>query len=301
MQAIQIIPVLLALGLGPLLLGIINRVKALWGGRTGPPLIQPYRDIRKLLAKSALYSNSTTWVVKASPILALASSVAVIALVPLGGIAAPLSFQGDIILVAYIFAIGRFFTILGALDTASPFCGMGGVREAFYGALVEVIFFFCIITLSVQVHSVSFTDMLSPASNYAFAPTILVVGCMFVVVLAENARIPVDDPCTHLELTMIHEVMILDHGGPDLGIIEYGSAIKLWVFSAILSQLFMPISATNSLVVNLGWSVLGVFLIAIAIGAVECGMARLKFLYVPRLLVGAAAISAFAIILAAMG
>jgi len=297
MQIIQIVPILLALALGPLLMGIINRVKALWGGRTGPPLIQPYKDMAKLLGKSAIYSNSTTWFIKAGPVVALASSVAVLALIPLGGIPALLSFQGDLILFAYIFGIGRFFTILAALDTASPFCGMGGVREAFYGALSEIVFFFSVVALAAQVHSVSLTDILSPANSYALVPTILVVGCMFVVTLAENARIPVDDPNTHLELTMIHEVMVLDHGGPDLALIEYGSAVKLWVFSAVLAQLFMPISSA-SLVAGVISNVIGIFLIVIAIGAVECGMARLKFLHVPRLLVGAAAISALAILLA---
>ncbi|MFQ5716082.1 MAG: NADH-quinone oxidoreductase subunit H, partial [Nitrospinales bacterium] len=109
-NAIQIMPVLLALGLGPLLMGIINRVKAIWGGRVGPPLVQPYRDIAKLLKKDALYSTSTTWIIKAGPIVALASAVAVVALIPLGGIEPLLSFQGDIILLAYVLGVGRFFT-----------------------------------------------------------------------------------------------------------------------------------------------------------------------------------------------
>lgn len=301
MNAIQIVPILLALGLGPLLMGIINRVKAIWGGRVGPPLVQPYRDIAKLLKKDALYSTSTTWIIKASPIVALASAVAVVALVPFGGIEPLLSFQGDIILLAYVLGVGRFFTVLGGLDTASPFCGMGGVREVFFGALAEVVFFLCIVALALQVHSVSLNDILSPANTYLLVPTLLIVGNMFIVLLTENSRIPVDDPCTHLELTMIHEVMVLDHGGPDLGIIEYGSAIKLWVFSAVLAQLFMPLSSSSGIFLNVILTIVGIFIISIVIGAVECGMARLKFLHVPRLLVGSAAISVLAIILVAVG
>ncbi|MFQ5715535.1 MAG: NADH-quinone oxidoreductase subunit H, partial [Nitrospinales bacterium] len=171
----------------------------------------------------------------------------------------------------------------------------------FFGALAEVVFFFSIVALALQVHSVSLSDILSPANTYSLVPTALVVGSMFVVLLTENSRIPVDDPCTHLELTMIHEVMVLDHGGPDLGIIEYGSAVKLWVFSAVLAQLFMPLSSSGGIFLNVVSTVIGIFIISIAIGAVECGMARLKFLHVPRLLVGSAAISVLAIVLVAIG
>jgi formate hydrogenlyase subunit 4 len=280
----------LLLFLPPLLLGVINKTKSWFGGRNGPRILQPYYDIAKLLRKGFVISETTTWVFPFGPVVTLATVVLAGFLIPLGDFDAPVSFAGDLILFAYLFGLARFFTTAAALDTGSAFEGMGAAREATFAVLSEPALFFAFLTLTRLSGSLSLTHMLH-ASADAFAPetaaplVLLVIG-LFVVLLAETCRIPVDDPNTHLELTMIHEVMVLDHGGPLLGIILYASSIKLFVLGAVLMNVISPFDAGSA---ALNWIIFIAQMIglAIVVGVVESIMARLRMRRVPYLLVSA--------------
>ncbi|WP_232288276.1 respiratory chain complex I subunit 1 family protein [Anaeromyxobacter sp. K] len=285
--------------LPPLLLGVINRVKSIVGGRRGPPLLQPYLDLAKLLRKGAVYSRTTTWVFRAGPVIGLAAVASAGLLLSMGGAPAPIAFTGDFVLFAYLLGLGRFFTALAALDTGSSFEGMGAAREVTFASLAEPALFLCLLVLARATGSLSLSGMLGPDLDAAWssaAPGLLLAAIgLFVVALAECSRIPVDDPNTHLELTMIHEVMVLDHGGPDLALILYGAAMKMFLFGALLSRLVLGHGA--GALASEALFFLGVIAFAVAVGVVESVMARLRIVRVPQLLVGASVLSAFALVL----
>lgn len=290
----------LAFLLAPLLLGIVNRTKAFFAGRSGQPLLQPYFDVAKLLRKGAVYSSATTWVFKVGPVAGLAALAVAAFLVPAGGLGAPIAFHGDFVLFAYLLALGRLLCILAALDAGSAFTGMGASREAQFSALSEPALFLALAALARQTGGDSLSAMLGTVSPYhwsvAFPAFCLVAAALGIVVLAENSRIPVDDPDTHLELTMIHEVMVLDHGGPDLGIIQYSAALKLWLLGALLSGLLVPVRTGNPWL-DAAAFLAGMGLLAVAVGAIESSMARLQLLRVPKFLGSAAVMAALAFIL----
>ncbi len=299
---------LLALCLAPLLSGIINRVKAHMGGRTGRPLLQLYYDIRKLLRKSPVYPAATTWVFQAAPMAVAATGAAALVFVPFGGFASLFSFTGDFLLLAGLFALGRFAMMLGALDTGSPFEGMGAAREALFSAMAEPVFLLCMAILAYGSGSFSLTGMIGASALPAWADRwpflLLLAGAFFLLLLTENSRIPVDDPNTHLELTMIHEVMVLDHSGPDLALVEYGSALKLWVFCQVIAGVLLPLLDLSRLfpaggqilagLCNAGASLLVIFLLAVLVGLVESLMARLRMERVPQVLTLAGAFTGLA-------
>jgi formate hydrogenlyase subunit 4 len=276
--------------LPPLLLGVINKVKAFFAGRRGPPLLQTYRDIAKLMRKGLVLSETTTWIFRAGPVVTLVAVALAGLLVPFGAFSSPLSFAGDMVLFAYLFALSRFFTTAAALDTGSAFEGMGSAREATFACLSEPALFFVFLALAKQSGSLSLTGMLGASSDAfsasALAPLVLVCLGLFIIILAETCRIPVDDPTTHLELTMIHEAMILDHGGPLLGLIEYSASMKLLVLQSLLLSLVLPFSTG---IAALDWGIFIVEELALAavIGIVESVMARLRMRRVPYLLTGA--------------
>ncbi|MCI0651108.1 MAG: NADH-quinone oxidoreductase subunit H [Planctomycetes bacterium] len=293
--------VLLLLAMPPLLLGVINKTKAWFGGRVGPPLLQPYYDLAKLMRKDVVLSATTTWMFLAGPVVTLAAVVLAGLLVPLGRFDAPICFNGDLILFAYLFALGRFFTTAAALDTGSSFEGMGASREVTFACLAEPALFLAFLVLVKYSGALSLTRMLHAPmahelSTLPFAPLILVGAGLFIVLLAENCRIPVDDPNTHLELTMIHEVMVLDHSGPLLGLVLYGAAIKLFVLSAVLLHVIAPF--TTDLAVA-AWPLFAFEMLALAavIGVVESVMARLQMRHVPTLLVSASLLCGFGFLL----
>lgn len=278
----------------PLLNGVIGKTKAWVAGRVGPPLWQPYLDLWRLLQKGAVYSSTTTWVFRAGPVIGLASVLTAGLLLPLVGQAGPLGFPGDMIAFAYLLGLARFFTMAAALDTGSSFEGMGASREAAFSTLVEPAFFLGLGALAIKGQTLSFAGSLNiPWSAWGAGATalLLVLFAMVVVLLAENARLPIDDPATHLELTMIHEVMVLDHGGPDLALIQYAATLKLFLFSALLAHMVLPISALT------GWRAAllllgGTLAVAVLVGIVESTMARLRLTHIPRLLVSAWALGA---------
>jgi formate hydrogenlyase subunit 4 len=303
---------LLALALAPLLSGIVNRTKALVAGRKGQPLLQLYHDLAKLLRKGAVTSETTSWVFRAGPVIGLASAVSALLLLPLGNVAAPLAFSGDFILLAYLLGIMRFFTVIAALDTGSAFEGMGASREVQFSALAEPALLLglaaaaqagraamaagagdtgCLASLSLMVSRIS-----TAAWIHSGPALLLVAGALMVVFLVENSRIPFDDPNTHLELTMIHEVMVLDHGGPDLAMILYGASLKMWILGALLSGLVIPVRSGIALL-DAGLTIVGLFVLAVITGVIESTMARLRLLRVPQLLVGAGFLSMLALAL----
>jgi formate hydrogenlyase subunit 4 len=291
--------VLALLALPPLLIGVVNRTKAIFAGRKGPPLLQAYWDLAKLLRKGAVYSRTTSWVFRAGPIVGLAAVASAGLLLSMGGAPALISFGGDFVLFAYLLGLARFFTALAALDTGSPFEGMGAAREVTFASLAEPALFLCLLVLARATGTISLSGMLGPelpaAWGHAGGAFVLAAIGLFVVALAENARIPVDDPNTHLELTMIHEVMVLDHGGPDFAFILYGASLKLFLFGAILSRLVFGHGA--GALVSEALFFTGIFVFAVSVGVVESAMARLRMLRVPQLLVGASVLSAFALVL----
>jgi len=281
------IHVLLLLFMPPLLLGVINKTKALFGGRKGPPLLQLYYDIIKLLRKGTVFSDTTTWIFIAGPVISLAAVATAGLLLPLGQIVAPVSFTGDLILFAYLFGLARFMTTAAALDTGSSFEGMGAAREVTFACFSEPAVFFAFLVLAKISGSLTLTDMLRAPMELSVmgsAPLLLIAIGLFVVLLAETCRIPVDDPNTHLELTMIHEVMVLDHSGPLLGVILYTASLKLFVLGDLLLHVITPSNATMD---PLDWPlfILGMLCLAAAVGVVESVMARLQMRHVPYLLV----------------
>ncbi len=303
----RLLPAVLALLLGPLLLGVINRTKAVCAGRRGPPILQVYWDLSKLLGKGAVYSRSTSWVFRAGPIAAMAATATAALLVPLGPCSAAIHFAGDLVLFAYLLGLARFLTVLAALDTGSSFEGMGASRDVFFSALAEPSLLLGLVAAAkASVGSAGWFELTGLHQGISVGVwldagmiLLFVVVALFLVLLAECSRIPIDDPNTHLELTMIHEVMVLDHGGPDLAYIVYGGALKLWLLAALVVSVAMPRTsyAWLDLVAALG----GVLLLAVAVGVVESSMARLRLLRVPQLLVGAAVLAVLALMLTSQG
>jgi formate hydrogenlyase subunit 4 len=289
-----------AMLLAPLMIGVINRTKAVLAGRRGRPLLQGYYDLAKLVRKGAVYSRTTTWVFRAGPVVGLAATVVALMLLPSGGAPGLMPFSGDFVLFAYLMGLGRFFTVAAAMDTGSAFEGMGASREATFSALVEPVLFIGLITLVRLSGGLSLSGLahVMPGGSIAHtAPALaLVAASFFILTLTENSRIPVDDPNTHLELTMIHEVMVLDHSGPDLAFILYGASLKLWAFCALIAGLTVPFLGFG-VAGSLAAFVAGIFVIAVLIGIVESAMARLGMFRVPQFIAVAAALSASALAL----
>jgi formate hydrogenlyase subunit 4 len=299
-MADTIVHILLALLLPPLLPGVIAKTKALFAGRTGPPFLQPYHDILRLLRKGSVFSRTTTWIFRAGPVVTLAATAVAALLVPFGNHEAPVSFPGDAVLFAYLFGLARFFTTAAALDTGSPFEGMGAAREVTFSCLAEPALFFALVTLARVSDSLTLTTMLTRMSADiwlgAGASMLLLLSGLFIVLLSENCRIPFDDPNTHLELTMIHEVMVLDHSGPAFGIILYGAAMKLFVLGAFFANVALPFKSGNG-AADWAFFVGSMLALAIAIGVVESVMARLRLVRIPQLLVAATVLTAFSMLL----
>jgi formate hydrogenlyase subunit 4 len=214
-------------------------------------------------------------------------------LMPLGPAGSSLSFRGDVLLLIYLLALARFCTAWAAMETGSAFEGMGAAREVSYAVLAEAAIITAVLTLSFQSGSTSLVTMLSPSAGAGAA---LLAAGLFTVLLAENCRVPFDDPNTHLELTMIHEVMVLDHSGPLFGCILYAAAIKLFVLGALFVNVLAPFS-TGSPLADWGLFILCMMILAVVIGTVESVMARLRLVRIPQLLVAATILTAFSLVL----
>jgi formate hydrogenlyase subunit 4 len=217
-------------------------------------------------------------------------------------------FTGDLVVLAYVLALGRAATILAAMDTGSAFEGMGASREAAFGAMGEPTLFLVLVAIGLLGHTGpgtiglewSLTEaltQLSPENWIIYSPALVPLGiALFVVILLENSRIPIDDPTTHLELTMIHEVMVLDHSGPDLALIEYGAFQKLFVLGSLLVEMLNFSGARYALALRLLFYLLGLVLVASAVALTEVAAARFRMRQVPRFLFGAFLLAAFSVV-----
>ncbi len=290
---------LLGLVLLPFLLpGVINRVKAWWGGRRGAPLLQPLWDTRRLLGKQPVYSEVTTAVFRLAPLVVVATTLVASLLAPLVPGAGILPFANDFVAFAYVVGLGRMFLMLAALDTGSPFEGMGAAREATFAVFAEPALFLVLGTLALGSGHGNFAELMLPHGWQAFLVSPLCATALFLLLLIESARLPVDDPTTHLELTMIHEVMILDHSGVDLAMMQYGAGLKLTLYAGMLAALVNPFPAHNQPLLSALVSLALMLATAVAIGFVESLVARLRMRLIPQFAFVIAALGVVALLLA---
>jgi formate hydrogenlyase subunit 4 len=281
--------VIITLFLPPLFVGIINKVKALFGGREGQSVFQLYYDLFKLFNKGIVYSKTTTLIFYYAPIIIFSLIFFSNLVMPCCGFSGILSFNGDFIFIIYILGLIRFFIILSAMDCGSSFEGMGASREAWFSVFGELAFFLSLIVLSSITKENSLYSIFSKLKLSLWttnsAVLALVVISMFFVLLVEASRVPFDDPNTHLELTMIHEVMILDNSGVDFAFMVYASSLKMWFFASFISNILLP-SGELGFSYGFGLYLFSMFLIATIIGIIESTMARIRLLKVPQLLLG---------------
>jgi formate hydrogenlyase subunit 4 len=263
--------------------GVINRIKAVWAGRKGSPLLQNYYDFFKQMQKGEVISKTTSFIFIAAPSINVAAVIISLLIIPLPQLGSIISFPGDFVLFAYILGLAKFMTVLAALDTGSSFEGMGASREVTFSSIVEPAFFIIMGSLALITNELSFQsifNLINAAVGYTLLIKILLVVSLFIMLLTEGSRVPVDDPNTHLELTMIHEVMILDYSGPDLAFMLYASALKMLLISMLIANLLIPLSFSL-------YAALMLFLVIILIvfagtGLVESIIARSRISHVPQ-------------------
>ena len=291
---------LMVLMLAPVLPGIANRVKSALTGRRGAPVLQLYADLWKCWRKGVVYSPTTTILFRLGPVVMVCAALLAAGLLPLDGTTAPLRFTGDLVAFAGLLALGRFMLVLSAMDTGSSFEGMGASREVTFAVFAEPALILCFTVFVLATGDLQLQGMLGQPLAHrwlAAAPSLLLGAAgLFIVSLAETNRVPIDDPLTHLELTMVHEVMVLDHSGPDLALILYASALKMALFGSLVARVFIA-GAAVSPALALGLLLLGLVVYAAAVGTVESVMARLRMNHVPQLLVAASATAGFGLIL----
>ena len=298
--AVAIVQVLVV-GVGaPLLVGVLRTLKARLVGRRGPSPWQPYADLRKLLAKEVVISPTTSWVFRATPYVLVATMLVTALIVPVAVASPLLAFAGNIILLMYIFMLGTFFLALAGLDAGSAFGGMGSSREVAVAALAEPTIIVAVFALALRAGTIDLGRVVehfgrepwlaaNPAHLLAFA-------AFFIVMLAETGRLPVDNPATHLELTMIHEAMVLEYSGRYLALVEWAGAMKLFLFMALLANLFVPWGLTSA--VGPGPMLVGLLALAAklavltsVVAVLETMVAKLRLFRVPELLAGSFALA----------
>lgn len=281
--------------------GIILRAKSISSGRKGPDLFQPWRDIIVLLKKGSVFSTTTGLIFRIAPAITLTTILCAMMLLPFAEHRALLSFEGDFVLFAYLLALGKFFTVIAALDTGSSFEGMGASREAFFSLLVEPAFFILMATFAMFTgytsFSVIFNHFFITGNDYVMIYSIIGIYLFIQIAMIENSRLPVDDPKTHLELTMIHEVMILDYSGFDKAMIHMGTYLKFAVYGSLIYNLIVPAGLNVFLQGGLFFAVQAFF--ALIIGLTESFRARNKMNKNPKfiLTLSAVALIAFMVIL----
>jgi formate hydrogenlyase subunit 4 len=278
--------VAIVLTLPILLVGIVNRTKSLWGGRKGPALLQSGWDLLRLLRKRPVYSAVATPLFRAGAWVVLAAAVVAALIAPVLGNFAPLQFSHDFIVFAYTLGLARLFLMLSAMDVGSSFEGMGAAREASFSAFVEPALFLLIGSASIATGDTSFAGLLGHLHGTAAFPVLVVpaVAVLFILLQAEASRVPIDDPLTHLELTMIHEVMVLDHSGPELAAMQFAGALKMTTYAGLIAALLNPFDAAAAPLAAVATSLALMALVAVAVGFVESLSARLRMRLVPRYL-----------------
>ncbi|MBQ4107272.1 MAG: NADH-quinone oxidoreductase subunit H [Lentisphaeria bacterium] len=289
-----------ALVLSPLLIGVINKIKAFFAGRRGPRLLQLYWDLAKYFRKDRLYSSTTNWIFRLAPAVSLTGILLALLLLPGGTQPSPVFFDGDVILFCYLLGMGRLLTVLAALDTGSSFAGMGAARELTFAVLAEAALLGAVGYLVLHTGSLSLSHLLIGAQlnggQLDCTAMVLIEFALMIVLLTECCRVPVDDPETHLELTMIHEAMVLDYGSSDLALVLYGAALKLWLFASLVVLVLLPLPSVG-MTGNLILHIAGVFAVAILVGVFESIMARFRLLKLPLLQAGAFGSTMLAVLL----
>ena len=283
--------------LAPLLPGLINKVKAWVAGRRGPPVLQLYYDLARLWRKGVVMSTLASPGFIIGPAVAWVAVAGAALLLPLGAAGGAVGFRGDVLVLIYLLALARFCTACSAMETGSAFEGMGAAREVSFAVLAEAAMIAAVLSLCVQTGSTSLATMLAPSAG---AGAVLLAAGLFLVLLAENCRVPFDDPNTHLELTMIHEVMVLDHSGPPLAAVLHGAAMKLLLFALLLTQAVLPIGKLSG-PAGAGALAGGVLGVTVGVGLVESLLARLAFRRVPLFLITAFLLCLFALLMAWKG
>lgn len=300
-----VVQTVLLLLLAPLVSGCIKTWKARLQNRRGPPLLQPYRDLAKFLRKGMVISEHASWLFRATPHVVFVTSILVGLMVPMVCAQPPLSLFGGVLAAIYLLALGRFFLALGGLDPASTFGGMGSSREMAISAMAEPAMMLSIFTVAISAGSTNLSELVSGAGGLSMKllnpAHVLAFAALFIVLLAETGRIPVDNPATHLELTMIHEAMVLEYSGRYLALLEWGASIKQLVLMALLVNVFFPVGiatewAFGPVVASVGWFLLKVAGISLAVVLVETTNAKLRLFRVPDLLSAAFVLAALALL-----
>lgn len=297
---LTLVHAVLALTLPIALVGVVNRTKSWWAGRKGPRLLQSAYDLRRLLGKRPVVSSVASPLFRVGPYVVLVCSLLAMSMVPLLGAFAPLQFSHDFVALAYTLGLARIALMVSAMDVGSSFEGMGAAREASFSTLAEPALFLLIGSVGAATGMSSFADLmghLHTTPHYLWMVLPLVVALMILLQL-EAARVPVDDPLTHLELTMIHEVMVLDHSGPDLAAMQYAAALKMTLYAGLIAALLNPFTPLTEPALAIGVAVLLMLAVAVVVGCFESLMARLPMRAVPRyalLASGAALLSMLAV------
>ena len=294
---------LLLLTVAPLVSGLIKTLKARLQVRRGPDILQPYRDLYKLFQKGMVLPDTASWIFAATPYVVFGATAIAGLMIPMISAKAPLGLFGGVLAVVYLLGLGRFFLALAGLDTGSSFGGLGSSREMTIAALAEPAMMLAVFTVAIGANSTSLSEIARVATSttwHFLAPAqMLAFAALFLVLIAETGRIPVDNPATHLELTMIHEAMILEYSGPYLGLIEWGASIKQLLLMTLLINSFLPFGlhskwSLGGLLVSLVYLLLKLLVLAASIVLVETTNAKMRFFRVPDLL-------AMAFTLAALG
>lgn len=287
-----IISLLVILGLAPVFSGLVNKLKAIFTGKIGAPILQPYYDLKRLLKKETINSSSSSFISNISPVINLVVVIIASAMLPIGFAKPLISFDGDIILFAYVLGLARFFQILAAMDIGSSFEGMGAAREAAFSVFAEPIFFFTLGSIAFINGLTSIYDIYHSISLDNVSYIVFIIVCsisVFILAVSECSRMPVDDPNTHLELTMIHEVMILDNSGIDLFLYQYSSYIKLFIYAMLETSFFYPFGV-KSYTVGIIIFIVVITALSMALAIVETITSRFKMKNIPQYLLFATAI-----------
>ena len=301
-EAVQIL--LVSLG-SPLLAGCLRKLKARLQGRRGSPVFQPYADLRKLFIKEVVISETTSWLFRFTPYLLAATMLFSALLVPGLTTQTPMGGSGNIIVLMYLFLLGTFFLALAGLDGGSAFGGMGSSREMAIAALAEPTVMIAIFAISLRAGTTSLNEIIQRTATDALLALnpghLLAFAAFFIVMLAETGRLPIDNPATHLELTMIHEAMILEYSGRYLALVEWASYMKLFLFLTLLSNLFFPWGVALSLspvalVIAFASLISKLAIFAIAIAVLETSVAKLRLFRVPELLSGSFILALMAVV-----
>jgi formate hydrogenlyase subunit 4 len=301
-ELVQLLVVVLG---APLLVGVVRRLKARLQGRRGANIFQPYADLRKLLVKEAVISENTSWIFRFTPYVLAATMLLAALVVPVLTTQTAFGFMGNIIVLMYLFLLGTFFLALAGLDAGSAFGGMGSSREMAVAALAEPTVMIAIFAIALRVGTTSLNNIITQSAADSLLLLnpghLLAFMAFFIVTLAETGRLPVDNPTTHLELTMIHEAMVLEYSGRYLALVEWAAGMKLFLFLTLLANLFFPWGIALALTppalgVALIALALKLGLLALGIALLETAVAKLRLFRVPELLSGSFTLALLAVI-----